>query len=278
MMRSMGMAARRNLTPLASVLACLLAETSLFASLTGISASPYPPTFGNLITYTALRSTDDPPVNHYVWEYRCVSCGTGNWITAPGQSQSIAFYETRLGTWEIRCTAYYNPISNPNLHPNPPAPSSVTRSVTFNPPDGFNIIAGDKTPCSMGMSTPLTCKLQITQGGNACGPYISGNAQERYPAPNPNVGWVPDPPPSNEYYIQGNTIVDLHICWYPWDQWTAIPLQGLLFGPTTIEVRLLADTCCGTKQVCNLGSWTIRRRKVSPTQWQNEVVGHTNGP
>lgn len=89
----------------------------------------------------------------------------------------------------------YNGVSNPDLHPNPPPPQTVTRSVTISPPavdhiEGTGVLAnyatsipgpgaGSITATSLGGQPGYWINFILKSAGKSIGPYFSCSVQER---------------------------------------------------------------------------------------------------
>ncbi len=87
-----------------------------------------------------------------------------------GGYPGIAVPEPWPGTFDVRCTLTYR------VYPLPATTTVLSTTVTIAPPDGYRIVAGLKTPTPVGSGIAVV--FQVTAGGQDCGPYLGGTAQE----------------------------------------------------------------------------------------------------
>ena len=244
--------------------------TALLAAVTNITFNPNPIIVGYSVNYTAVEDGTHPPAISYEWSYRCINNGcVGNWVTSGFTGQTVNFIESRVGTQEIKCKATY---PNPMLG-QPQPTSTFTKMITVLGPDRDVIIAGLNTPTDRNQR--IVIKYRLQNGDTPLGISLPGYAQERVLINDPDTGvvdsgWVPPAGTSNpNYYMEGNTIVDSQAFNYSQERWDAIPV-GSVFRTVFLQNRWVTTDCCGQEVIYYLVNHTLRRRKVSATEWQIE--------
>ena len=200
------------------------------------------------------------------------------------------------GTFLLKAVITYQSVSNPNLHPNPPPPETLTRSVTISPPDisqttGPSMLtdycttkpgpnANPMTPDSLGGQPGNWIFFELTSANKPIGPQLSGlTAQERLtkftvqgtPTPNDD-SWLPSGPDTRFYLGRENDApYNLVIC----DFKCATPIAPNTYpagelATYTQENRVNWTNFNGTVISYSLGSrnWTITGTN-NPNQWYN---------
>lgn len=85
----------------------LLADAAALAQVNNVQPSSTPIVAGNAVTYTASCT---PTPAYYDWDY--IFFGWSQWVPNPPDrtgSNNICYPENRVGTWNVRCTAWYSP-------------------------------------------------------------------------------------------------------------------------------------------------------------------------
>ncbi|MEK6259167.1 MAG: hypothetical protein AABP62_11175 [Planctomycetota bacterium] len=262
------------------VLSILGFVSAAIADVTDITYTPTSPIMGQIVTYTAVND-GTKPVTSYKWEYKYTS-GTcpGTWELAPGNTNTVAFYEARPGTWQVRLTATYGPGTGMPPTP-PPTPAVITKDVTIAPATGFAIVGG--LDVTTARTSSIVVKFRVKAGTNDCGQFLSMRciAQEiltDYVTLNPpfsgtapdDVDWWPDTAQPT-FKLVGNEIHDTKAFSFSDADWNAIP-AGATFLSSVQALRLKYVDPCGTTKYISLGSIRIYWEKVGANNWRLYII------
>lgn len=186
------------------------------------------------------------------------------------------------GTYNFRLTVTYSPTSGN------PMPSTVvfTKSVTVGRVDGVKIIedaAGVKLPPHY-MNNPdpastFLIKFRLTSGGEDCGAYLSGTAEEKLTdyfvlgfeqepedwGGNP-VYWYRTGPDINDHKWQTFASQGLFA-------WQNLPSEG---SPVTSKykqhIRFKFTDNCNNEHVLVIGAFEVEHHKVNPNEYDVTIV------
>lgn len=197
------------------------------------------------------------PVQSYAWQYRRTGACTTLFgpTTATNNDSTEGAFETKPGTFEIRCTIIYAGTSG---GPPPVASEAPTLAITIPPPDGVRISSGDNVVKALGHPNPTN--FQITcKGIDVC--HAEGLAQEmvtnargipnrKYPngtplTPKQKVAWGPPTDPHPLFYLIGTTISDSKQAGDSYRNQLALPGTQLFTG--TQQLRLVITDGCGNR-------------------------------
>lgn len=247
------------------------------ADVTDFTYSPSAPLMGEVVTYTAVNNNTKPVVS-YKWEYKFTSGAcAGTWVTSPSNVSTVAFFESRPGTWDVRLTVTYGASGG---YP-PPPPTVITKSVTIAPATKFSITSGLNTPTLNGQ--PIDFYFRVEGATRPCGTNLMGMfAQEKitniwHLSPpwatltEPDSDWIPANPPSNVFELVGNQIKDHKVTWVPPTKWNVIPAPSP-FWKETQHIRLRYVDPCGDTKYIPLGSVVLERVKLNSTDYQFNTV------
>ncbi len=173
------------------------------------------------------------------------------------------------GTFQVRCTLSYR------IYPGPLQQVTLTTSVVIAQPTGVRIAGGLNTPTLIGQPIILTFLPQA--GGQDCGPYYGGMAQEMVT----NKVWfgVADPADDDKSWTptlaQGPLAAFLKSGLYIYDTKT----QGMLpqfanwplfqpFNTVTQQVRMIYTDPCGVVRTYPVGTVKLARELTAPGVWQ----------
>jgi hypothetical protein len=158
---------------LAAILCLLTIAESTRADVNSITPDPSP-TLGNMLTCTALNDGKPPTVNGWIWSVQLVYNGHTSPVGCQDQGGGTVWIPaTTPGLYVITCTVSY--ASHP---PNPPpAPKTLTVDITVSPPDSVELVSG--VPVMLDYTQSTTVLWKVLAGGNVCGQYLVGLAQEQ---------------------------------------------------------------------------------------------------
>lgn len=156
----------------------------------------------------------------------------------------------------------------------PPAATIHTKDITVAKADGVTIVQGNNTPVGNGQAVLLVYRVE--SGGNACGPYLAGTAQERLTnrmvlgVAKPDADWAPAAAAPTFRLFQGQ-ILDEHAEELPDTVWNSLAV-GDVIRSATQELRIVwSDSWGNLYYDQTVGTVEVIHRKTSNIEWRVEA-------
>ncbi len=135
--------------------------------------NPNPPLLGGSAQYSVVGLPANWIVSGYSWQYRSVGDCVSPWypLSSTGGNEAAPVVAERYpGTFQVRCFLYYQ------IYPGPLQQTVLQTSVIIAPANGVRIAYGNGAAAAVGSS--ITVQFVPQSGGQDCGPYFMGEAQE----------------------------------------------------------------------------------------------------
>jgi hypothetical protein len=239
-----------------------------------IAVNPNPPLLGGSSQYSLAGVPADWIPLGYSWQYQwigdCVSAW-GSLGAVAGTAAAPVVPEPWPGTFNVRCTFTYR------IYPNPPQQTTVQTTVVIAPPTGVRIVAGLNTPTPLGQSIKVQFAPQA--GGQDCGPYYQGTAQElvtnkmQFGIPTPgqdDTQWNPDLGSQSTLFYHDTSPYIWDVKGQPYtpalDNW---PYYNVFYSCTQ-QIRMAYTDPCGNVKTYMVTTQPLKfgRELTGPGMWQ----------
>jgi hypothetical protein len=226
---------------------------------------PDKPILGNMLACTIKDDGKAPNVKGCTWTVQFKPGST----VYPAQYQDMGlngvnFPAIAPGRYLVDCTVGYGG------GPNPPPPKALPRAVvTVRPPLSVRLISG--LPATLLYTSTNTVMWNVIDaGGNVCGPYLGGMAQEsltnqkNFDGSHPlDTGWIPATP-ATTFTLQQGRLVDVQ--WVNASRWGEIKINDTFTFDQELRILFQFPVKDDTLE-CPLGSHSFTYKKIDDTHW-----------